>query len=542
MGACCVKPAKQRVDWKSVVVPSWHSSPPYIDDDESKVKLVGDVTCPYTQRVRIALLHKGVPVEASLVMPDDLRNCRGENLATLSPDGKFPVFEHGDHKITGSVDAILAYIEESFENPPLVPAGSEKEVAQWVAFIRDTFTAVIEEALQNGDPYQQNALKMRLNEALTRLNTGLESYYRKGRFFLGAKFTLVDVYLIPFLSLMDLVTYVRGFELDPKEHSRLAAYKANMCTFKVYKPVQVGTDLSKTIFVKASIEKLPQPVVSLALLQHKSIVWQLEAFAKLVKEFDDINRKTNLDVMERTVLGTRLKELPKVYNSLLEFLQEHAQMEERIIFPALESANQALTESALRDHARDLPVMNGIREDIKGVMALRQGNRDHREALSSLAERVVAFVAHVKEHFQEEEKEQLPLLQAAGYGMRRQQPMVVQAFMVMESMHSRLLPYLLEGLKPHEVHQYLGLMTSFTNENEKNAMLPRIAHALHNDEYENVRKVAVDRVPTLGGPQYTRASHRPSMDQADSYGRVQSRPSLDQGDSYYSRRAVSFYT
>lgn len=146
----------------------------------------------------------------------------------------------------------------------------------------------------------------------------------------------------------------------------------------------------------------------------------------------------------------------------------------------------------------------------------------------------------MKEHFQEEEKEQLPLLQAAGYGMRRQQPMVAQAFMVMESMHSRLLPYLLEGLKPHEVHQYLGLMTSFTNENEKNAMVPRIAHALQNDEYENVRKVAVDRVPTLGGPQFTRASHnRPSMDQADSYA---PRSNLDQGDSYYSRRAVSFYT
>jgi len=43
---------------KSAVVPSWQSSPTYVDDDEGKVKLVGDVTCPYTQRVRIALLHK----------------------------------------------------------------------------------------------------------------------------------------------------------------------------------------------------------------------------------------------------------------------------------------------------------------------------------------------------------------------------------------------------------------------------------------------------------------------------------------------------
>lgn len=51
----------------------------------------------------------------------------------------------------------------------------------------------------------------------------------------------------------------------------------------------------------------------------------------------------------------------------------------------------ALTESAIKDHARDLPVMNGIREDIKGIMSLRQGNFDHREALSALARRVEAF-------------------------------------------------------------------------------------------------------------------------------------------------------
>lgn len=47
-----------------------------------------------------------------------------------------------------------------------------------------------------------------------------------------------------------------------------------------------------------------------------------------------------------------------------------------------------LTASALKDHARDLPVMNGVREDIKGVVALRQGSADHIEALSSLLTRL----------------------------------------------------------------------------------------------------------------------------------------------------------
>lgn len=118
----------------------------------------------------------------------------------------------------------------------------------------------------------------------------------------------------------------------------------------------------------------------------------------------------------------------------------------------------------------------------------------------------------MKEHFKEEEKEQLPLLEAAGFGTSKQQPMVAQAFLVMEASHSRLLPYLLEGLKPHEVHQYLGIMKLSTADNaEKNSMLRRIAHVLNNEEFEYVRKVAIDRIPSLGGLPLTSVQGRPGM-------------------------------
>lgn len=50
-----------------------------------------------------------------------------------------------------------------------------------------------------------------------------------------------------------------------------------------------------------------------------------------------------------------------------------------------------MSESALMDHARDLPVMNGIREDIKGVMALEQGGSDHLEGLQALAARLRVY-------------------------------------------------------------------------------------------------------------------------------------------------------
>lgn len=72
----------------------------------------------------------------------------------------------------------------------------------------------------------------------------------------------------------------------------------------------------------------------------------------------------------------------------------------------------ALTESALKDHARDLPVMNGIREDIKGIMSLRQGNFDHREALTALAGRVEAFEVSLSQTI----TTFIPLLQVSQVG------------------------------------------------------------------------------------------------------------------------------
>jgi hypothetical protein len=47
-----------------------------------------------------------------------------------------------------------------------------------------------------------------------------------------------------------------------------------------------------------------------------------------------------------------------------------------------------VSEAVLGDHARDLPVMNGIRADMKGVMVMEQGSTDHLEALLALALRL----------------------------------------------------------------------------------------------------------------------------------------------------------
>lgn len=47
-----------------------------------------------------------------------------------------------------------------------------------------------------------------------------------------------------------------------------------------------------------------------------------------------------------------------------------------------------LTKAAKEEHARDLPLMNGIKEIIKSVGVLDSGSPDSREALNNLSARL----------------------------------------------------------------------------------------------------------------------------------------------------------
>jgi hypothetical protein len=102
------------------------------------------------------------------------------------------------------------------------------------------------------------------------------------------------------------------------------------------------------------------------------------------------------------------------------------------------------------------------------------------------------------EHYHEEEREQLPLLEAAGFGTKKQDGLVGQCLAVMETSHGHLLPYLLQGLRPHEIHQYLGILQHFSKQTNSQVLL-RVSQILSNadEEFLGVWKVAQERVPAL---------------------------------------------
>ncbi|KAA8538991.1 hypothetical protein F0562_025683 [Nyssa sinensis] len=69
-------------------------------------------------------------------------------------------------------------------------------------------------------------------------------------------------------------------------------------------------------------------------------------------------------------------------------MRGHAQMEENVVFPIMEMADRGLSKAANEEHARDLPIMNGIKEDIKSIGVLDSGSPVYQEAISNLSTRL----------------------------------------------------------------------------------------------------------------------------------------------------------
>ncbi|GAA0138780.1 hypothetical protein LIER_34977 [Lithospermum erythrorhizon] len=111
-----------------------------------------------------------------------------------------------------------------------------------------------------------------------------------------------------------------------------------------------------------------------------------------------------------------------------------------------------LCEVVNEEHARHLPTMNGIKEDIESVRVFDSGTAIFQESLSSLAERfkklqfkhVLALPEHCKEHFGKEEKEELIYINFVSS---------------------------LEGLVPHDATHYLELITQSNDKTRVSSMI-----------------------------------------------------------------------
>ncbi|KAH9321982.1 hypothetical protein KI387_016621 [Taxus chinensis] len=461
------------------------------------VSLFGSEICPFTSRIRIALQYKGVNVRIfSLNTENDIQNNKMELLASTDPQMKFPILKCGMDILSGSSDAILQYIEAKFPNPPLVPEGPMADITQnWVVYVRDIFSPLLAEILYDGNLLVQRELLLKLETAFVRLDGGIMEYMNRGPYFLGNQFSMVDVYLIPFLYLTFPLQHFRGVEIS-SELSHLQRYCRQMLNFPCYSPVRIDLELLQKSIAKTMAERGPPPLVVLTILQHKSMLCHME---RLVRSADGLvaAKQQGYRIVDpaKGTIGMQMKKLSKGYAQLVDLMQEHAQMEERIIFPALEKADRGITKVADGEHARDLPIMNGIREDMKTVHVLEAGSPDRSQALLRLSVRLRTLEAHCIEHFKEEEESLLPLLEAANLGNKEQEALLGNCFSIMELSHSQFLPYLFSGLLPHEIQQYFEVAIRCQDKQQVIQMIRSLQ--LPNDESKTVLGIIQNRLPAL---------------------------------------------
>ncbi|KAJ4758520.1 hemerythrin HHE cation-binding domain protein [Rhynchospora pubera] len=222
--------------------------------------------------------------------------------------------------------------------------------------------------------------------------------------------------------------------------------------------------------VVSKLEPAEEVVLALE-LQHKSLERHLEGIIRSVKEMAVAGKKGR-----KTGAAAEGRRISRWYAELVEVMLEHARMEESLLFPVLErAAYKGVCKVANEQHAGDLPMLNGIKEDIKSLLSFEAGTSLYQEALLNLSQRLKKLQEHFKDHFREEEKELFPLIDSV-YRMQRIESdisnwsnsgWVGQVVNVTESIHSRLFPFFIAGLLPHEAMEYVDLICRSTRDPQR---------------------------------------------------------------------------
>jgi glutathione S-transferase len=120
------------------------------------VKLFDAARCPYCARVRIVVAEKGIELERVAV---DLSDRPAWLIELNPPAGRVPVLQNG--LVLPESEVIMAYLEELYPSPALLPADLEERAqARLVVYRFDDLLGDDYYAFRRGDP---NALPARLD-------------------------------------------------------------------------------------------------------------------------------------------------------------------------------------------------------------------------------------------------------------------------------------------------------------------------------------------------------------------------------------------
>lgn len=190
------------------------------------MKLLGTNTSPYTRKVRLVLIEKGVACEYVVDPPRDA----GSQVPRTNPLGRVPTLLLDDGTAVYDSSVICEYLDALGGSPVLIPRAdptARMRVRRWEALadgIMDSAVVIRVESMRAADRQEPttlavhgNAITRALEHAATELGTRVWCE--------GGALTLADLALISALLYLDL----RQPERDWRgQHPTLAAWAARM--------------------------------------------------------------------------------------------------------------------------------------------------------------------------------------------------------------------------------------------------------------------------------------------------------------------------
>jgi glutathione S-transferase/RNA polymerase-associated protein len=189
----------------------------------SNVTVYDHPLSPYGQKVKIALLEKGIAFEAP--MPDALGSgATAGEFAAASPRGEVPALIDGGVTVFDST-VILEYIEERWPDPPLLPAEpAERARVRMLEDVMDTHFEAINWGMSEIRYFGRapgalgEQMMARAGEQIATWYAWLEVQLSDREWFNGAGFGWGDLSVIPY------VNGAAGFDIVPPADSRLAGW------------------------------------------------------------------------------------------------------------------------------------------------------------------------------------------------------------------------------------------------------------------------------------------------------------------------------
>lgn len=143
--------------------------------------------CPFAARVRIALAEKGLEYEAVPIDLDD----RPAWLYAKNPAGKVPVLEEEGGLVLPESKVIMAYLEERYPEPPLLPSDPAERALARLRIERFDWLGDAYYGLRRGE----DGARERLERELAGLDAELEAQ----PFLTGREYGLADIAYVPWI-------------------------------------------------------------------------------------------------------------------------------------------------------------------------------------------------------------------------------------------------------------------------------------------------------------------------------------------------------